>query len=219
MQTGDGVTSVITLIVPWAHWSHGESLESGPAGSLHVGLHGTEPRVSGRGEPDSATAAPLAAFQTHREHRLNQPTTTAENSDYRRNKPLWPHAATGRELPGARSRVKEPIVWTHRDHSHEWKRPHTLGLLTAWGEQFNMFELQFPHLQNGSDSVFSCGFWWGWMKSCLRKEPQCSAWPVTETRVEAGVGTVVVMLFAAIQRRAIGPGSSNKRQICYWSLS
>ena len=88
MQTRDGVTSVITLIVPWAPWSHSESLESSLAGSLHVELHGTEPCVFGRGEPDSATAAPLAAFQTHSEHRLNQPTTTAENNDYQRNKPL-----------------------------------------------------------------------------------------------------------------------------------
>ena len=42
MHAADGVTSVITLIVPWAHWGPSESLESSQAGSLHVGLRGTE---------------------------------------------------------------------------------------------------------------------------------------------------------------------------------
>lgn len=71
---------------------------------------------------------------------------------------------------------RKPIVWTHRDHSHECKRPYTLGLLTAWGERFNMFEPQFPHLQNGSYSVVSCGFWWDeWNHVYERSPMQCLA--------------------------------------------
>lgn len=68
--------------------SPSESLESSQAGGLHVGLRGTEPRVPGRGEPDGTSAAPLSAFQTHREHRLNEPTPTEESNEYQRNKPL-----------------------------------------------------------------------------------------------------------------------------------
>lgn len=67
-------------------------------------------------------------------------------------------------------------------------------------------------------TVLSHAVFGGMNEIMFTKGAQCSAWPVTETRVEAGVGTVVVMLFAAIQRRGIGPGSSNMRQICYWSL-
>ena len=88
MHAADGVTSVITLKVPWAHWGPSESLESSQAGGLHVGLPATEPRVPGRGEPDRASAALLSAFQTHRERRLIEPTPTEESNEYQRNKPL-----------------------------------------------------------------------------------------------------------------------------------